>query len=175
MQYIFKRQCYYRVKWLVCMLLCVSTYVSIRSPNCSCLAKSSVLIEIVRTERLRRFFKLTNSLGSGEESAVSLALIPDTGEDFLIPNLTWVAASLDGDELFRRCVVFALVVVLTVAWVTQQAIDAVGAGHHRTVNYTANGERIATLYSFWLKLILFSIFFDTLFCVDGNSDVCFLN
>ena len=123
----------------------MSRYASIRSPNCSCLGISSVLIDIKRKDRLRRFYKLTNSLGGGEESAVSLALIPDTGEDFLMPNLTRVAASLDGDELFRRCVVFALVVVLTVARVTQQAIDAVGAGHHRTVNYTANEERTATL------------------------------
>ena len=106
---------------------------------------STVLVEIESTEILQRFHKLTNSLGGGDERAVSLALIPDTGEDFLIPNLTRVAASLDGDELFRRCVVFALVVVLTVARITQQAIDAVGAGHHRTVNYNANGERIATL------------------------------
>ena len=101
-----------------------------------------------RTGRLRRFLKLTNSLGSGAERAVSLALIPDTGENFLIPNLTRVAVSMDGDELFRRCVVFALVVVRTVARITQQAIDAVGAGHHRTVNYTANGETTATLYSY---------------------------
>ena len=116
-----------------------------RFSNCSCLAISSVLIEIERTEILRRFLKLTNSLGGGAERAVSLALIPDTGENFLIPNLTRVAVSMDGDELFRRCVVFALVVVRTVARITQQAIDAVGAGHHWTVNYTANGERTATL------------------------------
>ena len=106
------------------------------------------MFAIERTERLRRFLKLTNSLGGGDERAVFHGRIPDTGEDFLIPNLTWVAASLDGDELFRRCVVFALVVVLTVARITQQAVDAVGAGHHRTVNYTANGEIIATLYSY---------------------------
>ena len=130
------------------MLLYASKYASIRSPNCLFLAASSEIIEIERRERLLRFLKLTSSLGGGEERAISLTLIPDTGEDVLIPNLTRVAASLDGDELFRRCVVFALVVVLTVARITQQTVDAVGAGHHRTVNYNANGEKIAMMYSF---------------------------
>ena len=77
---------------------------------------------------------LTNTRRGRGPGAVSLALVPHTRQHILVPLLARVTRPLQGDERVGRRVVLALVIVLAVARVSQEAIHAVGAGHHGTVD-----------------------------------------
>ena len=104
----------------------------------------------------------TRGLSRGFERAVAGS--SDASQHALIPHLTRVARSLVGDERLGRCVVLALVVVLTVARVSDDAVDAVGAGHHRASHCNTGGQIVAYMLNCLLHHDLFCVR-----CIDMHA------